>query len=328
MPLNSSAESIIAANLADTDIKQTALFEIRLAHIRELAHHIVSTTTEPGASPSVREYWGGILTKDMLSGAWASARTARTDRALALNTASLLSLYGNLDVLSRALLCREILACLKSRYGDDYSPIDFLQTDEDIPQNARGRISYVENTYTDTAFSAASVFINGSSPSFAQSYAHSCDEVNSGHCEFCLLPIENASDGKLIGFYSLIDKYDLKITLALNISVTDGGAVTRFALCRRSISGEIHSFTRGNGQSFIEIRILPGDDCPVGDILTAAASLGLMLRRIDSMPLGYTDSEFAFNLVFRTDGAELASFLAFLSIWAPHYIPVGYYKVL
>lgn len=326
IPTSESAGQIIGANLAETDKKQTALFEIRLAHIRELANDLAAQTCRSAKLVPAREYWGGTLTREMIEDVLSSPRQVRVGDSLAVNSDALYNLYGSVDIITRVQLCREIIARIFEKYGAGFEPADFLEPEEEFLPEATGRISYVKNSYTDTAYTAASVCISRPSAAYAQSYAASCDDVNAGRCEFCILPVESSADGKLLGFYSLIDKYDLKIVLAFNVSNTDGSITTKFALCRRNISDITPAAPVLESRAFAEIRFLPSDGYALCDILNAARCLGLTLRRVDSMPLGYTDSEFAYNIIFGTDGADIICFLAFLAVWTPHYVPVGFYR--
>jgi hypothetical protein len=63
-------------------------------------------------------------------------------------------------------------------------------------------------------------------------------------------------------------------------------------------------------------------------ILTAAGFYGLRLYKADSVPVSYSDTEYAHDLVFVSDGAELDRFIFFLSLEAPQFIAVGIYPHL
>ena len=324
IPQDESAETIIRSNLAAADEKQSALFEIRLAYLRELARAQVFADTD-SQRLSIHDLRDGEPLRERLEAALSPTKL-RQKFTLKSNAEILTSLYSRVDVLSRVQLCRELIFALAEMEGVYPDPYIFFEVADSLDPDALGRVSYVQNAYTETTYTAAASRIKNLSSSYVHSYELSCDEVYSGRSEFCILPIENTVDGKLFSFYALIDKYDLKIPLVFNVTGSDDNTVTRFALCRRSLLNHISPTTQKPDYTFLEIRILPGNTLSLNDIMTAAAALGLVLRRVDSLPLSYTDSDFTYSLIFCTDKADLVCFLAFLSIWAPYYIPIGYYK--
>ena len=99
----------------------------------------------------------------------------------------------------------------------------------DAPAGSHEKIATVKNNFNTLAFEHFSQSINNAKQIFASSFSQACELVNDGECEFCILPIENMSTGKMLSFYSIIDKYELKICSAYDICDDEGNTV-RYAL--------------------------------------------------------------------------------------------------
>ena len=115
---------------------------------------------------------------------------------------------------------------------EDATPSDYIQffsaliermgslislTDDDdnsyeiFSSSSPSKISYVKNNYSDAAFMRFSSLFKLPKVAYGASFEDACESVYNAASDYCILPIENAANGKLFSFYSLIDKYDLKI---------------------------------------------------------------------------------------------------------------------
>ena len=77
---------------------------------------------------------------------------------------------------------------------------------EGISQSAAGRIAYVRNKRSDDVFLSLSRNMKGAKAHYEATFTECCEAVMDGSCEYCLLPLENSSDGRLYSFYSLLEK--------------------------------------------------------------------------------------------------------------------------
>ena len=88
---------------------------------------------------------------------------------------------------------------------------------------------------------------------------------------FYILPLYNSREGRLSGFYGLVDKYELYVTSECSVYSTDNETVTRFALLSKHPRGE----TPVTGKElFFEFRI-PHDGETLQTLLFSAEYYGL-----------------------------------------------------
>lgn len=57
-----------------------------------------------------------------------------------------------------------------------------------------------------------------------------CESVDDENFVFGIIPVINSTDGRLMSFYRLLDKYDLKISAICKIENHGGGGFTKYAL--------------------------------------------------------------------------------------------------
>ena len=152
-----------------------------------------------------------------------------------------------------------------------------------------------------------------------------CDSVYRGECEYCILPVETSSDGKLLSFYELIFKYNFKVISVYDLHGNSG--YTRYALLGKSLAHEGSSIKSKTRNRYFEFAISSNDNVKLEDILCAAEFCSFKLRRIDTLNMNANgkDKEIYFCPIFRVDGSYMQTFLSFLAIDCPDFIPIGLY---
>ena len=103
------------------------------------------------------------------------------------------------------ILCRELL--MRKRSADELKRITAIGEGEETAAGTHGKIAYPKNKFNDAAFEYLSLAVSTPRAVYTSSINAACEAVAEGSCEFCILPIENSLDGKLFGFYSLLDRY-------------------------------------------------------------------------------------------------------------------------
>ena len=302
-----SPESVIAENLRELAVRTDLLGEQEIAHLRELAIEIAQ----------------GDDLADLLS----SLPYSR----VSLAEPSIEALANNTQMLSRSRKISESRQCmifcqaLYEQLCNRESLLSVLFPDlEEIPPHATGRIVYQRNSYTDDAYLALATLIPNARAAYAHSFHAACEEVYNGHCEFCILPVENAVEGELIGFAKLIAQYDFKIAAVCDITGADASRSTRFALLRRNILPFFSQSILQNGYFRFS---LPGEfSAKVADILSAASFFGLSFLSANTLPTDKEGAHTCFNLTFSICGGELYPFLLYLATTAPQYTPIGIYS--
>lgn len=262
-------------------------------------------------------------------------------------------LQGRSDTLGELKRCYdELLSSSRSdKYGDTVSVVDkvelcrccfgdhsvsrelreiLLGPEEKCGVDAIGRVAYVKNNYADSAYLTFSKSVSSPSACYCSSLGTVCEEVYSGSCEYCILPIETDTDGKLMTFYSSIDKYELKIHSVCTVYYADGQRFTKFALLKKSVSG-VGIFSASEAylsKRTLEVKISQTStlDTPLYNILRAADACSLKLQRIDSLPLSYNKELLGYYAVFSMNRADFKTFLIYLALEYPQSYVVGIYS--
>lgn len=301
----------ILKDLDAIDHSESRLLELRTAKIREIVRTILSNPLE---RECIFGFFKQLRPKLDLS----------SSDACHLNFNELNMFFRRLSAMERITACREMFKMAARRRK--VSIYDFLdEPSEQVPSESKGKISYFKNSYADEAFIVFNEKFGDLRSSYAESFARACENVYDGTCEYCILPIESSKDGKLSTFYSLIDKYELKIEAVCDIEFNDTDHSTSFALLKKSIR---NMWSDSMSNMFFEIRFTVDQQSKMSlaDILTAAEYCSMRIIKIDSVPLPYSDKEFSHYIVFGIDSAELVPFLLYLLIDAQHCIPIGIYK--
>lgn len=299
-----AADAVTGQNLVRLDADTAGALEARRAHLRELA---LSLTAEHIPLEALLERLGGV----------APDRQHRPD-CLGENAPFLQAAFAGLSLLERVELCRMVCAAAP----DAIFPARFVEAVEPLTPDARGVIAYLQNAFTDRAYRAFSGTMRRARSQYHDSYAAACEAVSSGSCEACILPIEHAQDGKLLGFYRLIDRYELKIVCTCDIAQPNG-LESRFALLKKSFTFPLPDDALAY---LFELSITRSAGHPLGALLDAAALCGLTVRRVDSIPLAYAEDSFAYHTVLAmTDRGQLTPFLLYLALDIPQYDPIGIY---
>lgn len=201
-----------------------------------------------------------------------------------------------------------------------------------LPVSVQGRIAYMPAAFADKAYLCLSAFVRNPRAATTASFVDACEEVHSGLCEYCLLPLENTHSGKLTAFTRLILRYRLRIVAVCDLeNGAAAGQVTRFALLKSSVEREFpFPLTPPSAKEGLYLELIHvTDSLNLTDLLTAAEFCGLSLYRVDTLPrFGDSDMDTdtpAFACVLNAAGGDLPVFRRFLSLEASEDILVGLY---
>jgi len=293
---------ITSHNLNRLDSDFSGGLDARRAHLRELA---LSISKACEGTDELLEVLAGF-----------GSSVPFTPRTIPENSDFLRAGFNGLTFLEQTELCKMLSHASQSLMKLS----DFFPPDEPIPLIARSTVAYLQNTFTDRAFHVFSTILPRARAQYHDSYPSICEAVAGGNCEACILPIEHAHDGKLNGFYRLIERYDLKIACTCSLSQADS-VESRFALLKKNVSTTL---PRQRSGCCFELSITPGSGTSIAALLNVAELCALRLRRVDTLPLEYTDDEFAFHVVLSADSdAAFLPFLLFLTLKMPQYNPIG-----
>ena len=199
-----------------------------------------------------------------------------------------------------------------------------LQKAEPAASGSHGRIALVRNHYNEEAFSHFESSILGAKAEFFSSFSDACEEVFDNLCEFCILPIGNTADGRLFGFYSMLDRYELKICAACELESDTSPDAIRYALIGKHLPRRIPQNAEWNFEFYLSAET---EDFPY-DIFRVAPIFEATPVKIDSLPILYDDKTNRIYLTFRLPKAMAYAFDLYLSQEHPRYTAIGLYPIL
>ena len=199
-----------------------------------------------------------------------------------------------------------------------------------LPATVRGRIAYMPAAFADKAYLALSAVVDNPRAAATASFVDACEEVRSGLCEFCILPLENTHSGKLTAFTRLILRYNLQIQAVCDLeNGAAEGQITRFALLRAAREGDFPAPLRlpPEGEPLYLVLIHTGDSPSLTDLLSAAEFCGIRLCRVDTLPPfeEYGEDTLPLSCVLDAAGGDLTTFRRFLSLEASEDTVMGLY---
>ncbi|MBQ2999621.1 MAG: hypothetical protein IJD64_04090 [Clostridia bacterium] len=199
-----------------------------------------------------------------------------------------------------------------------------LEGREGAASGSHGRIALVRNRYNEEAFSIFEHTVQGAKPEFFSSFSDACEEVFDNLCEYCILPVENTGDGRLFGFYSMIDRYELKICSVCELETESPPETIRYALVGKHLPRRIPQNTDWNFECCVSAE---AEEFPY-DIFRVAPVFSATPIKIDSLPILYDDRAHRFYLTFRVPRHLAYAFDLYLSKEHPRYTAIGLYPIL
>lgn len=200
---------------------------------------------------------------------------------------------------------------------------DILAICDDAPADVKGNVAYVKNRFCDIAYERLCTDINSAYALLVGSPQEACELVLSGNSEFCILPIENARDGKLFGFYSMLDRFGLKICRICTIDTDEEYSYVKYALISRSCK-DVLDTARVDEQYIFEFSVLSENAAFVADTVNFAALCGAIPLTIDSRPSPYDPNLQKYLFSFLLDGSF--DFLLYPALKLTGYTPIGFFK--
>lgn len=310
---------IVLQNLKEIEGELYRLIEKRMAHLKELSNAVISD--------------GGELDiiKSILLSLKSDSFDDYFDESYKKNKNNAFYIYSSLSFSERMTICENVCKMLLTK--DNFAKEIFAPYCSGAVSNtASERIAYVKNSFTDSVYMQFASMFTSPRVAYFANINDVCESVYNGSCEYCILPVETSSDGKLLSFYSVIMKYEFKIIAVYDLYNRGEKKYTRYALLRKmflnSILGTEPDIRIKSRFRYFEFFVECSEYPTLTDILCAADYCSLKLRRIDTLNFG-TDKPSKDPVIcpiFRIDGADINTFLTFLSIDCPKCYPIGIYK--
>ena len=309
---------IINRNIVDLNRIQAGLQECRLAHIRDKAVYLYENCgdEEDFSTDGFRQLYKEMNDNDEL-------RRLFLDEAIPENQKVLSDVYSEMTNDERIYLCRVLTELYAVRSGKDI--VSYLVNG--IAGNVTGsRIACMRNSYTDTAYDIFSRQLKDPTVMYSTDFINVCEDVYYSRANLCILPIENSTDGNLVSFRNLINKYELKTVMTCSVDTTYNN-YTKFALLKKNIEN-IRLKSHARYHSFLEFSITMSNAKTLSALLKAAESYNLRLHKIDSVPVTYSENEYSYEIVIALNESEfdLMCFICYLCLEMPQFTPVGLYK--
>lgn len=200
-----------------------------------------------------------------------------------------------------------------------------------LPAMARERVAYMPGSFADKAYLRLTSLLKSPRANATTSFVDACEEVHSGLCEYCILPLENTHSGRLTAFTRLILRYRLQIVAVCDLeNGAAAGQSTRFALLREAEEGRFPVPLTVNPPLCLELVHLTASPS-LTDLLIAAEFCGMTPCRIDTLPRFdelenfEESSDAAFACVWNAADGDLSTFRRFLSLETPETVLTGIY---
>ena len=228
----------------------------------------------------------------------------------------------NLSPEDKIFFCKKI--CESSLKKHIHSLL-FIGSNEPTPAGAHSKISFIKNKYNDLAFERFSTFVPNAKADYATSFKESCENVTDGFSEYCIIPITSSTDGRLMSFYSLLDRYELKICSVTDIDDDETSKTIRYACLCRNCHDPFEKKS-SKGSVIFEFSAIDSTNDFLPLLLLCAKEAQAEIVNIDSIPVEYSYHMQRFFFSFRIPSQNALFFRLLTAISQENYNPIGIYK--
>lgn len=311
-----SRDDIIASNMREISLEQSAYAEARICEISEIARAACEEALE-----MYNDGYGVYEILSVISETVSSPMCADIHKdALTENRERLRSYLELLTRYDKTVFTELFLDGI-AKGGIDLREGDFLSSDE-----GNGKVTYVKNPLADEAYDVFSQDFTDLTLKYSQTFAEACAAVRSDEAEYALLPLEERGGARLSSVAQLIFSEDLRINSVTPVFGYEGTADMKYALVSK------HFYLpriKEDDDRYLEIRLPTKEAQSLSELLVATESFGIKLYRVNTV---YFDSEDGrlpyYSVVFREEGGDFAKLLTYLTLFSGEYTPVGLYKNL
>lgn len=195
---------------------------------------------------------------------------------------------------------------------------------EQVAAGSHGKIALVRNRLNEEAYRTFAQAITAAKAYYLPSFSDTCEDVFDNRCEFGILPVENTTDGKLFGFYAMLDRYELKICAACQLEPDHSEGTVRYALVGKNLPSRIPKHVEWHFECSVveEIGKFPSDIVEISSLFDA------VLIKIDSLPVLYDDRLQKIYFTFRLSSQKAEAFHLYLTMEYVRYSLIGFYPIL
>ena len=182
-------------------------------------------------------------------------------------------------------------------------------------------ISYQQNQHSDRAYCRFADGMKGAQPVVHPTTAAVCEEVHYGRCSHCILPIYSSQDGIFTAFTKLMNKYDLVINAACDVTMPDGDSVMRFALLRRELA------LPDSDVCYVQFNAVLPETISLASLLTACEAIGAHTAEMITSPLAYTMDHISYTIRLKIARSTLSALLMLLHTVLDNYSLEGIFSI-
>ena len=182
-------------------------------------------------------------------------------------------------------------------------------------------ISYQQNQHSDRAYYRFADCMKSAQPVVRPTTVAVCEEVYCGRCSHCILPIYSSQDGIFIAFTKLMNKYDLVINAACDVTMPDGDSVMRFALLRREL------VLPDSDTCYVQFNAVFPQHVSLARLLTACEAIGAHTAEMITSPLAYTMDHISYTIRLKIARSTLSALLMLLHTVLDNYSLDGIFSI-
>lgn len=208
------------------------------------------------------------------------------------------------------------------RLSEDVKGFLSIGSNDQSDESSHGKIAYLKNKFNDIAYKKLSANVHHAHPMFVDSPQDACEAVANGVAQMCILPIENSRDGKLFGFYGMINRFDLKISTVCNVDTEDEISGIKYALISRKCNEPWAQDLKKQNYVF-EFSTLAADADFIEDLMAFAKVCDALPLTVDSKPIQYDNQlkRYIFSFLLKSS----YEFLMYPPLMLTGYSPIGFY---
>ncbi len=219
-----------------------------------------------------------------------------------------------LSIEEQIAFCRGLLQTYPDFSGEERAPAL-------PPPPASPKVAFLDSFFGREALRRFEGLLPHPRPMTAASFSAVCELLADDRADFAMLPLGDSLEGRFLHLHEEIDRFELHITHTCDILYpNEGRAVTMALLSKRYQPTAKVASTR-----LLTCRIFAQDGAELTDILHAASTAGLILRRVNSDPAPYGEDGIFYHIIFESEEQAERLLEAYLAIRHPRARATGHY---
>ncbi len=175
-----------------------------------------------------------------------------------------------------------------------------------------------ENSDSSATYDKFRHLFRSTSSLHVKRFSDVCDEVSAGNADFGIIPIENSSDGKLFGFYRMLERGELEICATCDIEHIEMDIRTKYALISKSVL-----YFDEAPQTRMELSFYSMESRHLFELMTAMDLLAIKIEQISSLPPHHQTDGVRVYTTISVNHASLAILLCYLWLFETDYSVLG-----